>query len=149
MLAWVSIPSAEERHTGQRGVIISELHIFMVICNIIFRNSPGSSTCWKELICQGTTKSTRLRDLQQTKSLAVAEWGKCLSLGSVLAESFCHITCFLVPEGRCLSRIKPSVLIFSSMVFSSYSDCWFKSQARLVSAVSEWQRLPNHSTNRY
>lgn len=123
MLAWVSVPSAEERHTGQSGVIISELHIFMVICNLICRNSPGSSTCWKELICQGATKSARLRDLQQTKSLAVTEWGKCLSLGSILAESVCHITCFLLPEGRCPSRIKPSVLISSSMVFSSYFGC--------------------------
>lgn len=102
----------------------------MVICNLICRNSPGSSTCWKELICQGATSSARLRDLQQTNSLAVTEQRKCLSLGSILAESFCHITCFSVPEGGCLSRIKPSVLISSSAVSSSYFGCWLKSEAQ-------------------
>lgn len=88
-MAW----NVKERHpSGAPGFLI-------VTSNLICKNWLGTSTCWKKLIRQAAATLARLSDLQQTKSLAVTEWRKCLALASILAESFCHITCFLVPEG--------------------------------------------------
>lgn len=49
-------------------------------------------------------------EFQQTASFAVTQWRKYLPLGLIFAESL-QITCFLVPEGRCLPKIELSVLI--------------------------------------
>lgn len=130
-MAW----NVKERHpSGAPGFLI-------VTSNLICKNWLGTSTCWKKLIRQAAATLARLSDLQQTKSLAVTEWRKCLALASILAESFCHITCFLVPEGRCLSEIKPSVLISPAGVSSSCSICQLKYRSRLGLLVFEWQSL--------
>lgn len=72
----------------------------------------------------------KLSACQQPASLTLTRLRKCLSSGSISAESFLPITRFVVPEGRCLPEIEPSVLIGPLAFASSYCMCCLKHPRR-------------------